>query len=743
MGRLLPGMLALLLVCGAALGEPAESGEASVVASFAAWGTELGFQAAAGPVASGLLAAPQAQPAEASQPPWWSRALRLIPKLIVLWIIALVLAAVAQGAFHIELSVMPVRGRDAVGILMVLLLAMLASELLFFVPAIGPYVGGLAPLSAKSAPALAKHFWALFGYLVVYYFLLALPLYVIYGQVLRVPPEPCWARLFAVLFALVGSGVLVALALKRLHIPQPHEIGWAEFYDRFAALFPTQPAVGFGWLSFLAKPLYAVFGLLRVRFNDAGVTLVVLALASYFIYCLVCFGHRARVFGYRDHLRVMQRLYGRNALELQRQKAWLDRFMGVHPGVAFALFAVKLLYFGALYFMVTRAPEFEQVRSLIPVSDFSSPAPGFVFEAVGGGAVFLLLLTSLVLAPWSQRIAAALLSAVLASLVFMVFPVGLLIVITAVTLCDAVQNFFENLFEERAFARAVVPAVVILPLVFYLAPRGQPGAMVVKQPPVADAPRVESEKPEESKSREEAPPRKPSEPEPAPGVRTGPAPADLASRLALLTGKGNWQDALQQIDAELAARPGDGQLRLLKRDTLRQAAAAIVQSNGERFQAFTYLDQARRLDPASGPVKELLADIYFQAGREERSHVCVRKEPSEFASLLQYVEQGQMLPVRAGEPKPPRWLPVEAGSAPGWIYEPLVELIATEAGGQEARVTGKRALAEVNAILDKAVELNPGLRWRVFLVLYGRYTIAGLVVVGVLVFLLLKIKKIL
>lgn len=649
-----------------------------------------------------VAAATQENPSPPAQPP--VPVLQSITRLIVFLGLYSLIGALVGKALASDFQWSPGDARETVTFAIAFILAYTLSAALSLTPSIGPYLGNMGAAHGGRGTATeyvlgVASYWATVAVFVVLVFQLA--------SVVTYRPA---ARMFVLLVSLAVGQLIHTRLLSVMGLPRPDKDGFAAFFTATvgSAGLPNISSGG-GFATVLFRPLHALISYVDTTVHDLGASVVLSALLFYFAYSFLTYGIRRSARVYQQELAWVNATYSGNPQELGEAISRLQARNAAGCVSLVALNAFKLLFLVALYYFFVNTPDFRNIQSVFPVTDLSSPPRGrLILSLAALSVVVQAFLQSSAQPSLPLRFVGSLFLAGIVATCAYFAPAGMVLVLTTMTLADTVQSLYESRLPRQSVLATLIPALVVIPLAIAFIPRGVPGE---PQRPVAAAAAVNVP----------ATPVENAAPAPKDEADVKPdSGAALADRVAELTGKGDFTQALDLIDAELVEHPANEQFKTVKVRTLEEYG---VKQLSDRHKAAATFEEAHRLDPRNESVAALLATIYVEAGEEDLRGACVRNEPAPVAPVLATMSVGDMLTRRAADPAA-GWVPVDAGTGvSGWILASLIE-------ETPSAIQVKRTIArdDVYKSLTTAMEMSPKVRNRVLWIKYKMLLIpAGLV----------------
>lgn len=463
----------------------------------------------------------------------------------------------------------------------------------------------------------------------------------------------------------------------------------------------TKRKTDFGWVSIIAKPMFSAIMFINRYFADLGFAVILFSVILYLIFFLLNFNYRRKYRELQPDILALQLRYAYDKPTMQQELLQLYKERGFNPYAGCLYLAIQLLLLFMLYFVFTKPEEFKNVSTFLWITDLSGKDPYFILPILGGVVLFTQILIQKK-GQWqsqSELIVGAAIISIIIMVIFYFLPSGMVLVFLTFTFLGAIQHTYEMNLSRMTLIKAAFPQLATL-LVFIVAgniffspqkPTIKPGEMIAERTPEVVTPT----------------------PEPPP-----PKNVALHNINALLS-SGKWQEAIQEIDSKISTEPENKSFIDLKVEALYNWSVNILHDEGERYLAYSNLNEALKILPAHANSKIQLAGIYSDVGKEELFNICIRKGPSEFYSLKRFTKKGEILRLDEDETFENSWLAIdEEDHLTGWIYKPLVERIRRVSEFREVKVIGKRAKKEVYALFNKALELNPGLKRKVFWMKY-------------------------
>lgn len=491
------------------------------------------------------------------------------------------------------------------------------------------------------------------------------------------------------------------------------------------AISKTNEDEDFGWLAFIVKPMYSVIIYLDQYFNDLGYSVIIFALLLQMLFFLIFFRYRKKAHFLQPYIQRIMRDYADTPKLKQAKLMGLYKTHSFNPASGCIFFVFQIFLFIAIYYVFTKPVIFKNVSTFLWVRDFSAKDPYFILPIVGGVTLCIQILLQRHVPGGTQGeiLIGGIFVAIVATVILIFLPAAMALVVFTFNFSSALQTAYEKRLNKMNLIGSAIPqlatlAVFIIIGYIYISPMEyglKHKAIVAKALPTTSKAITKTLAPEHS----------------------------IVQLINSLLVEKRWEEAITNIDSEIKMKPEDTRLKELKADVLYDFSVDMLESDAERYQAYTKLKEALVTCPDHEKCKFVLAHIYKELGEEELNNICIRKGPSEFYSIIRVVKKSDILLQKKDEISQKNWIPIlENNEETGWIYEPLVDRVRFGAEAGQLQVIRKRARSEVLLYFEKALELNPGLKRNLLWIQYKNIIIPGAIVFIFLIGSVLIIRQI-
>ena len=150
-------------------------------------------------------------------------------------------------------------------------------------------------------------------------------------------------------------------------------------------------AVDYGWLTFLAAPLFSFLAFLNDYTNNWGISIILLTLCIklvFFPLSAKSYKSMARLKAVAPQMQKIKERYGENKQEMQKAVMELYRKEKINPLGGCLPILIQIPVFIALYWMLLEAIELRQAPFGVWIRDLSNPDPWFILPLLLGVSMF-------------------------------------------------------------------------------------------------------------------------------------------------------------------------------------------------------------------------------------------------------------------------------------------------------------------------------------------------------------------
>ena len=163
--------------------------------------------------------------------------------------------------------------------------------------------------------------------------------------------------------------------------------------DKLAELSPNLDlTVDYGWLWFIAQPLFMMLGIFHDWFGNWGWAIIVLTLmikVVFFQLSATSYKSMANMRRLQPRLVSLKERYGEDKTKLNQAMMEMYRKEKINPLGGCLPIAVQIPVFIALYWVLLESVELRQADFIFWLNDLSSPDPFFVLPLIMGATMFM------------------------------------------------------------------------------------------------------------------------------------------------------------------------------------------------------------------------------------------------------------------------------------------------------------------------------------------------------------------
>ncbi len=163
--------------------------------------------------------------------------------------------------------------------------------------------------------------------------------------------------------------------------------------DKLAELAPNLDlTVDYGWLWFIAQPLFTMLGILHGWFGNWGWAIIVLTVmikVVFFQLSATSYKSMANMRRLQPRLVSLKERYGDDKTKLNQAMMEMYRKEKINPLGGCLPIAVQIPVFIALYWVLLESVELRQASFIFWLDDLSSPDPFFVLPLIMGATMFM------------------------------------------------------------------------------------------------------------------------------------------------------------------------------------------------------------------------------------------------------------------------------------------------------------------------------------------------------------------